>query len=97
MDIDNVETLNPSLAFAPLKARLKVGALVLPHGDRIFVGRPEAGILLEQPAAQLILAALSGGLNCEEISAELGLALEEVTDLISCLDQAQLFFSSSPP
>ena len=90
LDTRTVETPNPSLAFAPLKARLKVGALVLPHGDRIFVGRPDAGVLLEQPAAQYILAALTGGLNCDEISLELGLPLEEVTDLISCLDQAQL-------
>lgn len=75
---------------ANMKPRLKVGALILPRGERTFVGRIDSGIEVSQLAAQAILAAMTGAASCQEISDELGIPLDDLTYFVRGLDRANL-------
>ena len=75
---------------ANMKPRLKIGTLVLPRGERTFVGRIDSGIEVSQPTAQKILTAMNGGATCLEISVELGVPLNLLITLVSELDRANL-------
>lgn len=73
-----------------MKPRLKVGTLVLPQGERTFVGRIDSGIEVSHPAAHAILTAMTGRTSCQEISADLGIPLDHLTCLVRELDHANL-------
>lgn len=75
---------------ANIKPRLKTGTLVLPRGERTFVGRVDSGIEVSLPAAPVILAAMNGRASCQEISIDLAVPIEHLTSLVLELDGAHL-------
>jgi hypothetical protein len=75
---------------AQMKPRLKKGTLVLPLGQATFVGRGDFGIEVNLPAAHLILAAMNGSTNCQEICQEFGVPMEQLTSVVLDLDDAHL-------
>jgi len=75
--------------------RLKVGTLVLPRGERTFIGRTDFGIEIDLPGAMSILGGMNGRNNCQEISEAFGVEMEEIGYLISQLDQAHLIDTES--
>ncbi|MEK6647955.1 MAG: hypothetical protein AABY37_01410 [Actinomycetota bacterium] len=84
-------TITPIISeIANLKPRLKVGTLVLPRGERTFVGRIDSGIEVSLPAAQIILIAMTGSASCQEISTDLGVPLDRLACLVRELDRANL-------
>jgi hypothetical protein len=75
---------------AMLKPHLKRGTLVLPRGERTYVGRNDSGIEVSLPAAPRILNAMNGRVSCQEMSENLNIPLADLTSLLLELDQAQL-------
>ncbi|HEX7405911.1 MAG TPA: TOMM precursor leader peptide-binding protein [Candidatus Nanopelagicaceae bacterium] len=75
---------------ANIKPQLKRGTLVLPQGERTFVGRVDSGIEVTLPAAHLVLAAMNGKASCQELSNTLELPLEDLALLLLELDGAHL-------
>ncbi|MDP1712713.1 MAG: hypothetical protein Q8K86_09685 [Candidatus Nanopelagicaceae bacterium] len=69
--------------------RLKVGVLVVTHEEFTYVGRMDAGVALSSPARNAINF-LSGEKSCEELSQLLDTPIEEINNLITELNAAEL-------
>lgn len=62
----------------------------MPLGERTFVGRVDSGIEISIPSAPAILAAMTGSVNCQKISDDLGVPLVLLANLVLELDGAHL-------
>lgn len=80
---------NSEVSLKNANPRLKVGVLVVARKDFTYVGRTDAGIALSSPARNAINF-LSGEKSCEELSQMLDTPIEEINNLITELDAAEL-------
>ena len=85
-------TSTPELQIEKLTPRLKVGTLVFDRGARTYIGRTDCAIECQIPPHLIKSAAkkMDGQLSCREISEQTGIALDQLTQLISQLDSLDL-------
>lgn len=77
-----------------IKPHLKLGTLLLPGPEFTYVGRNDRGLEVASPA-RLALAAMDGTHTSSEISAALGIPVEDILSLIAELDRSNLIDTQS--
>jgi len=79
----------PRSELSTVKARLKVGTILLPRTNYTYVGRNDRGLEISS-LARAALTAMDGSNTCLELSQTLGIPLSEILELVIELDRANL-------